>query len=126
MRLIFNRLFLVIGLFFTSSYLFASDNLTVGSGDSSSVTLNVYGTTACKSTIETISKSLSNVSSASFNGETHTLTLVVLPEFDPNDLFFLLASKGYDAGNVRAKDTIYNQLPDECKYVRMPDEVVRD
>lgn len=126
MRLIFNRLIIIFGLFFTSSFIFASDNFRFIGGDSTTVTLNVYGTTACKSSIETISKSIENVSSASFNAETHTLTLVVLPTFDQNYLFFLLASKGYDAGNVHAKDAIYNELPEACKYTRMPDEVVRD
>ena len=115
-----------MGIFFTCSFLFASNNFRFVGDDTTKVTLNVYGTTACKSTIETISRSIGNVSSASFNAETHILTLVVLPDFDQNDLFFLLASKGYDAGNVHAKDAIYNQLPDECKYVRMPDEVIRD
>ena len=126
MMLIFSRLIVLIGLFFTSSFIFASDNFTVVNEDSTTITLNVYGTSACKSSIETISKSIENVSSATFDADKHLLTLVVFSDFDQNDLFFLLASKGYDAGNVHAKDVIYNELPEACKYTRMPDEVVRD
>jgi hypothetical protein len=43
------------------------------------------------------------------------------------DLFvFHFASKGYDAENVRAKDALYNLIPDACKYTRKPEDVLRD
>ena len=126
MSRLFNVFFLFVGIFLFSSKSFASSVDVLSGSDSLTVSLNVYGTNACKSTIESISKTVANVSSANFNADTHTLILVVLPSFDQNSLFFLFASKGYDAGNVHAKDAIYNQLSDECKYVRMPDEVVRD
>ncbi len=111
-------------LFFVGILLVSIDSYA--SAESQTVVLNVYGGKGCTATIETLASTFENVSSASFNATLHTLTLVVLPAFDANDLYFLLASKGFDAGNVRAKEDIYNQLSADCTYVRMQDEVVRD
>lgn len=127
MRLIFNRIVVVIGLFFTSSFIFANNNVNITDTDSSTVILTVYGNAVCKTSIETLAISVENVSNASFDAENHQLTIrVYTSKFIENDLIFKLVSNGYDAGIVHAKDEFYNQLPEACKYVRMPDEVVRD
>jgi predicted acyltransferase len=111
-------------LFFVGIHLVSIDSYA--SEESQTVVLNVYGGKSCTASIETLASSFENVTSASFNAALHTLTLVVLPAFDANDLYFLLASKGFDAGNVRAKDELYNQLSAECRYERKQEEVVRD
>jgi hypothetical protein len=96
--------------------------------DSTQVVVKVYGNATCASEIQSIAQTAVGVLHAvSFDAVKHELTLQVQSStFDQNLLFFALASKGYDAGNVRAKEGIYNQLAEGCKYERMPDDVVRD
>jgi hypothetical protein len=96
--------------------------------DSTQVVVKVYGNASCSSEIQSIAETAVGVLHAvSFDAVKHELTVQIQPSvFDQNLLFFALASKGYDAGNVRAKDGIYNQLAEGCKYERMPDDVIRD
>ncbi len=124
MNVIFKFVFFTFIIFSTSIGLFGQSSIP----DTTQIIVKVYGNATCTSEIQSIAQTAVGVLHAvSFDAVKHELTLQVQQStFDQNLLFFTLASKGYDAGNVHAKNTIYNLLSEECKYARMPEEVVRD
>lgn len=93
---------------------------------SDTTSIRLYGNKNCKSQLEEIASSFENVTSASYDTLNGRMNIRFIGEYNKDMFVFHFASKGYDAENVRAKDVIYNTLSDACKYIRKPEEVVRD
>jgi hypothetical protein len=93
---------------------------------SDTTSIRLYGNVNCKDSLETIAKTFEGITSASYNGTSGRMLIHFSGEFNKDLFVFHFASKGYDAENVRAKDVLYNLLPDACKYSRKPEDVIRD
>lgn len=74
----------------------------------------------CKPKIEKAAKSIKGVVSAKWNIKTQQLILVYDDgKANVQTVQKAIASLGYDAGQVRATDKVYNALPGCCKYKRV-------
>lgn len=93
---------------------------------SDTVSIRLYGNKNCKSQLETISNTFENVTSSTYDTIKGRMRVTFTGEFNKDLFIFHFASKGYDAENVRAKDAIYNSITEECKYVRKPEDILRD
>lgn len=88
------------------------------------ITFKVNGNTACKSNIESLllNEEIQGITSAVWDATTHNITIIYNPSILKEDmLYFYLAEGGYDTEKLRAKNTNYDSLAQECKYQREPD-----
>ncbi|MBE9518381.1 MAG: TonB-dependent receptor, partial [Bacteroidetes bacterium] len=77
----------------------------------------------CKTRIEESALQVRGVESASWDVETHQLSLSVDPDkFKTNKLHYKIASVGHDTKELLAPDPVYEALPGCCKY-RDPNNV---
>ena len=77
----------------------------------------------CKTRIEEAALKVKGVQSASWDVETHQLSLSVDPDkFKANKLHYKIASVGHDTEVLLAPDPVYEALPACCKY-RDPNNV---
>ncbi len=85
-----------------------------------SETFTVYGNCGmCKKTIEGSLKEEKGVMLASWDKETHEITVSFDPkEIKLDDIKQKIADVGYDSDFHRAKDEVYNALPGCCQYER--------
>ena len=85
-----------------------------------SASFNVKGNCGmCKTKIENAAKSVNGVTSANWNNNTLTITVV----FDEtktnlNAIHKAIAESGYDTEKEKADDEVYNNLHSCCKYER--------
>jgi len=71
----------------------------------------------CKTRIEESALKVKGVQSATWDLETHQLSLSVDPEkFKANKLHYKIASVGHDTEKLLAPAPVYEALPDCCKY----------
>ena len=94
--------------------------LTAYSQSTESATFEVAGNCGmCKTRIEEAAKT-DGVTSAKWDLEEQTLTIVYNPEkVDLDDVHQKIADAGHDTEKVRAKDETYNKLPACCHYERI-------
>lgn len=80
----------------------------------------VYGNCGmCKKRIESSLKGVKGVSEASWDVKTKMITIT----YDPHVITLekvksLIAEVGHDTDEIKAKDSVYNQLPGCCQYDR--------
>ncbi len=97
-----------------------SVHLTAQTSKSKTEKFKVYGNCGmCKETIEGALKKKEGISKKSWDKNTKMLSVT----FDESKLSLLqikqkLADVGYDTDELQAKDEVYNNLPDCCKYER--------
>lgn len=73
----------------------------------------------CKSTIETATTNLYGVNTADWNMETKQIEVSFNPDkVTIDDIHTAIAAAGYDTDKMTADETIYNNLPECCKYER--------
>lgn len=73
----------------------------------------------CKKTIETAAKSVSGVTSADWNVDTHRFTVVFEPaKTNVDKVHQAIAAAGYDTDKARGDDAAYKQLHSCCQYER--------
>lgn len=73
----------------------------------------------CKETIETAASGVKGVAHAVWNKEAKELTLHYdAKKVNPEQVQKAIAETGYDAGNLRADDKLYAELPECCQYDR--------
>lgn len=115
---------LITGLFFYSlasarNYAQEQPSESTQFSDTGHVELKVWGTQACKTTIENIAKQNTNVIAAEFNNLENILVLTFLEgTFEAQPIVQALADAGYDAEGMRAAQETYDALGNECKYTR--------
>lgn len=88
------------------------------------ITFKVNGNAACKSNIEALllNEEIQGITSAVWDATTHNITIVYNSSILKEDiLYYYLAEGGYDTEKLRAKNTNYDLLSQECKYQREPD-----
>ena len=93
---------------------------------SDTISIRLYGNASCKSQLEELAMSFKNITSANYDTLKGRMLVQYSGDFNKGMFVFNFASKGYDAENVRAKDILYNALPEACRYIRKPEEVIRD
>ncbi len=96
-----------------------SQNVVAGTAPpADSLSLWVNGACGmCKTRIEATALKVKGVNSASWDRETHMLTLSTDPEkFKSHKLHYKIASVGHDTREMLAPDPVYNALPQCCKY----------
>lgn len=72
----------------------------------------------CKANIEDALR-IKGVSRAEWNQQTKQVSIVFKPEkIKLEELHKLIAASGYDTDLVKAADSVYNALPDCCRYER--------
>ncbi|MCF8224793.1 MAG: cation transporter [Bacteroidales bacterium] len=97
-------------------------------GQTKTEKFKVYGNCGmCESRIEKAAKSVEGVSSADWDKETKMIE-VSLDESKTNvhKVHKAIAKVGHDTGMHKAKDEVYNKLPDCCKYERPKGEMKND
>jgi copper chaperone CopZ len=73
----------------------------------------------CESRIEKAAKSVDGVSSADWDKETKMISVVFDDsKTDVHKVHMAIANVGHDTSMHKAKDEVYNKLPDCCKYER--------
>lgn len=88
------------------------------SSNQEQTTFKVYGSCGmCKERIEKTARSLSGVKSADWDQNSNTITII----FNPNkvklpDIHKAIAEAGHDTDEVKASGSVYNKLPECCKY----------
>lgn len=120
--------FLIAGLFLVSSCgsTAENNNETVEeiseekSSDALTESFKVFGNcTMCKERIEKAALAVAGVSEASWSTETKMIELVLdKSKTDAHKVQIAIASVGHDTEMHKAKDDIYNALPDCCQYDR--------
>ena len=96
-----------------------SQNVVAGTATpADSLSLWVNGACGmCKTRIEATALKVKGVHSASWDRETHMLTLSTDPEkFKSHKLHYKIASVGHDTREMLAPDPVYDALPQCCKY----------
>ncbi len=87
--------------------------------DTTQTELKVWGTAACKTTIENIVKARTGVTNAVLDCSENNMTLTYMEGvLDMDTLLQELADAGYDAGMMRATSEAYDGLSADCKYTR--------
>ena len=78
----------------------------------------------CKERIEQAAKSVRGVSVADWNQETGLLKISFnASKTSVDEIQQVIAGVGHDTPNYKAKDEVYDQLPDCCKYERRGNDV---
>jgi copper chaperone CopZ len=102
------------------SFVQESDILLQNAVKDTSIT--VYGNcSSCKKAIEKAAKSVKGVKSASWDKMKKILTIQYdLSETSLNTIEKAIIDIGYDTENMRAEESVYNELHECCKYDRKP------
>jgi copper chaperone CopZ len=102
------------------SFVHESDILLENAVIDTSIT--VYGNcTSCKKAIEKATKSVKGVKSASWDKMKKILAIQYdLSETSLNTIEKAIIDIGYDTENMRAEESVYNELHECCKYDRKP------
>jgi copper chaperone CopZ len=102
------------------SFVHESDILLENAVIDTSIT--VYGNcTSCKKAIEKATKSVKGVKSASWDKMKKILAIQYdLSETSLNTIEKAIIDIGYDTENMRAEDSVYDELHECCKYDRKP------
>ncbi len=105
---------LIITVLFLAFQLQAQDKGTA------TESFTVYGNCGmCKSKIEKAATGVKGVKSATWDEETHQLSVTWnAAKTSANDIKQAVADAGYDSDTHRAKDEVYNNLHHCCKYDR--------
>lgn len=100
------------------SFVHESDILLENAVIDTSIT--VYGNcTSCKKAIEKATKSVKGVKSASWDKKKKILNIQYnLSETSLNTIEKAIIDIGYDTENMRAEDSVYDELHECCKYDR--------
>ncbi|MBN1144595.1 MAG: efflux RND transporter periplasmic adaptor subunit [Bacteroidales bacterium] len=81
----------------------------------------------CKERIEQAAKSVRDVSVANWNQETGMLKVSFnAAKTSADEIQQVIAGVGHDTPNYKAKDEVYDRLPDCCKYERSRDAAIMD
>lgn len=90
---------------------------SVGVSGQQSISLTVKAAcNMCTSRIETTSKTVKGVTSATYILEDHKLTVAVTRDFNKSDLIVALLMAGHDTEGFKAPDEVYQNLPGCCHY----------
>lgn len=84
--------------------------------------ITVYGNcSSCKKAIEKAAKSVKGVKTASWDKKKKVLNIQLdLSETSLNTIEKAIIDIGYDTENMRAEESVYNELHECCKYDRKP------
>jgi copper chaperone CopZ len=84
--------------------------------------ITVYGNcSSCKKAIEKTAKSVKGVKTASWDKKKKILSIQYdLSETSLNTIEKAIIDIGYDTENMRAEESVYNELHECCKYDRKP------
>ena len=84
--------------------------------------IKVYGNcSSCKKAIEKAAKSVNGVKTASWDKKKKILNIQYdLSEISLNTIEKAIIDIGYDTENMRAEDSVYDELHECCKYDRKP------
>lgn len=84
--------------------------------------ITVYGNcSSCKKAIEKTAKSVKGVKTASWDKKKKILSVQYdLSETSLNTIEKAIIDIGYDTENMRAEESVYNELHECCKYDRKP------
>jgi mercuric ion binding protein len=102
------------------SFVHESDILLQNAVKDTSIT--VYGNcSSCKKAIEKAVKSVDGVKTASWDKKKKILNIQFdLSETSLNTIEKAIIDIGYDTENMRAEESVYNELHECCKYDRKP------
>ena len=102
------------------SFVHESDILLQNAVKDTSIT--VYGNcSSCKKAIEKAVKSVDGVKTASWDKKKKILSIQYdLSETSLNTIEKAIIDIGYDTENMRAEESVYNELHECCKYDRKP------
>jgi copper chaperone CopZ len=84
--------------------------------------ITVYGNcSSCKKAIEKAAKSVNGVKTASWDKKKKILNIQYdISETSLNTIEKAIIDIGYDTENMRAEESVYNELHECCKYDRKP------
>jgi hypothetical protein len=125
MKKIVNSLSIILFLFLFNS-LNAKSIIKIkpfdANNDTLTVTFKVNGNPVCESNIESVLNTQNGIISANWNSQSKLMTVVFKSNIIKNsDLYTILALAGYDSSELRAKQSAYDSLSNECKYSRDPE-----
>jgi mercuric ion binding protein len=102
------------------SFVLKSDILLQNTVKDTSIT--VYGNcSSCKKAIEKAAKSVNGVKTASWDKKKKILNIQYdISETSLNTIEKAIIDIGYDTENMRAEESVYNELHECCKYDRKP------
>lgn len=102
------------------SFVHESDILLQNAVKDTSIT--VYGNcSSCKKAIEKAAKSVNGVKTASWDKKKKILNIQYdISETSLNTIEKAIIDIGYDTENMRAEESVYNELHECCKYDRKP------
>jgi mercuric ion binding protein len=102
------------------SFVLKSDTLLQNTVKDTSIT--VYGNcSSCKKAIEKAAKSVKGVKTASWDKKKKILNIQYdISETSLNTIEKAIIDIGYDTENMRAEESVYNELHECCKYDRKP------
>lgn len=111
-------IFLLFAFYNSSANIKFSDT----TNDTLTATFKVNGLQACKSNIESLLTSQAGVISAVWNSQTKNVVVVYKSSIvKVSEFYTILGVAGYDSSELRAKQSAYDALSNECKYVREPE-----
>jgi outer membrane receptor for ferrienterochelin and colicins len=107
--------------------LFLAFQLTAQDKGTTTESFTVYGNCGmCKSKIEKAATGVKGVKSATWNQETHQLSVTYnSAKTLANDIKQAVADAGYDSDTHRAKDEVYNNLHGCCQYDRPAEKATK-
>lgn len=90
--------------------------------DVKDTSITVYGNcSSCKKAIEKATKAVKGVKNASWDKKKKILNIQYdVSETSLNTIEKAIIGIGYDTGNMRAEDSVYDELHECCKYDRNP------
>jgi mercuric ion binding protein len=101
---------------------FVHESITLLQNAVKDTSITVYGNcSSCKKAIEKAAKSVNGVKTASWDKKKKILNIQFdLSEISLNTIEKAIIDIGYDTENMRAEDSVYDELHECCKYDRKP------
>ena len=97
-------------------------NVIKNNADTITISFKVNGTLACKSNIEASVTTHAGIITANWAPDTKIITVKFLAaQIKTTNLYSYIALAGFDNSELRAKQVVYDNLSDECKYYRDPE-----